>query len=389
MIENNNFEFIDYFVLIVKWKKFLLSIFLLSLVLSYLYIFFFVPEKFDSTALIIPAEGNDVTGISSVMKSFSNLPISIPGLSGSEGTTDIYTTLIYSRTSIKNLIDKFDLKKEYIKDNIDETIKAVRKDIKADETEKGAYEITVRASSAKKAAYMANYLVEQLNLTLIKLNTAKARENRMFLEKRYEEIKSNLILSQDSLVKFQKKSGLIFAEEQAKSSIEAYAKLESELFAKQIELTVLHKLFGKDAPRSQEAKIAYDEFKTKLEDLKRGKDKSELILPIDNLPQKTMTYLRYFSNIEINKALLEFIIPLYEQSKFEEQKSIPYIQIIDYGVPPVKKSYPQRVLFALLISIIISNLVLIGLILHAKIKNTENDKIRYIVSHFFKFRNSR
>lgn len=97
----------------------------------------FVPEKFDSTALIIPAEGNDVTGISSVMKSFSNLPISIPGLSGSEGTTDIYTTLIYSRTSIKNLVEKFDLKKEYVKDNIDETIKAVRKDIKADETEKG------------------------------------------------------------------------------------------------------------------------------------------------------------------------------------------------------------------------------------------------------------
>ncbi len=190
--------------------------------------------------------------------------------------------------------------------------------------------------------YIEGFLTDipSTNLTLIKLNTAKARENRMFLEKRYEEIKSNLILSQDSLVKFQKKSGLIFAEEQAKTSIEAYTKLESELFAKQIELSVLHKLFGKDAPRSQEATIAYDEYKTRLEDLKRGKEKSELILPIDNLPQKTMTYLRYFSNIEINKALLEFIIPLYEQSKFEEQKSIPYIQIIDFGIPPVKKSYP-------------------------------------------------
>ena len=197
MAEYKGFDILDYFVLIVKWKKFLLATFVIAMVLTYLSVFFLIDERYDSTALIIPAENSDLSGISSLMKSFSNLPISIPGLSGSESPTDIYTTIIYSRTSIVDLIEKFDLLTEYKSNNIDETIKVVRNDIYADETDEGAYEVTVRASAPKKAATMTNYIVEKLNSTLIKLNTTKAKENRIFLENRYTEIKNNLVKSQD------------------------------------------------------------------------------------------------------------------------------------------------------------------------------------------------
>ncbi len=79
--------------------------FLISIVVVYLSIFFLIDERYDSSALIIPAENTDVSGISSLVKSFSKLPVSIPGLSGSETTTDIFTTIIYSRTSIVDLIN--------------------------------------------------------------------------------------------------------------------------------------------------------------------------------------------------------------------------------------------------------------------------------------------
>ncbi len=385
MTEIKNFEFIDYFVLIVKWKKFLLLSFLLSLIIGYLSVYFFIDEKYDSTALIIPAEGGDISGISSLVKSFSNLPISVPGLSRSKSSTDIYTTIIYSRQSLQKLVDKFNLMQEYDDQNIDETIKALRNDITADETEKEAYEITVRASSAKKAAEMTNFIVDQLNATLIELNTTKARENRLFLQKRYEEVKNNLLASQDSLVRYQRKSGIIFVEEQAKSSIEAYAKLESEMLEKDIEVNVLTKLFGEDAPQTQQAKIAFSEFQKKFMKLKSGEEKSELLLPTENLPEKAMTYLRYYSDVEINKRLMEFILPLYEQSKFEEQKSIPFIQVIDRGSIPIKKSFPPRILFSLLIAVFISTALLSVIILREKINNSKNLKIKYITENIFKF----
>ena len=386
MAEYRGFDILDYIVLIVKWKKFFLVTFLISIVVVYLSIFFLIDERYDSSALIIPAENTDVSGISSLVKSFSKLPVSIPGLSGSETTTDIFTTIIYSRTSIVDLINKFDLLKEYKAANIDETIKIVEKDIDADETDKGAYKITVSASSPKKAADMANYIVEKLNSTLIKLNTTKAKENRLFLGNRYAEIKNNLFNSEDSLVKFEKMSGLIFAEDQAKTSVEAYTKLESEVASKQIELSILTKIFGENSPQVQQAKIAAEAYKNKIENLKSGKDKSDLLLPIDNLPQKAMDYLRYYSEVEINKTLMEFIVPLYEQSKFEEQKSIPYIQVIDKGVAPAKKSFPPRILLTAIITLFILMFSFIFIIIREKIIHTENDKVKFIARNIFHFK---
>ena len=386
MAEYRGFDILDYLVLIVKWKKFFLITFLISLVVVYLSIFFLIDERYDSTSLIIPAENSDLSGISSLMKSFSKLPVSIPGLSSSETSTDIYTTIIYSRTFIVGLINKFGLYKEYKAKNMDDAVKAVRKVITADETEKGAYEITVRASSAKKAADMVNYIVVKLNSTLIDMNTAKAKENRIFLANRYSEIKNNLFNSEDSLVKFEKASGLIFAEDQAKTTVEAYTKLESEVTSKQIELSILTKIFGENSPQVEQAKIAADEYKNKIENLKKGKDKSDLLLPIDNLPQKAMDYLRYYSEVEINKTLMEFIVPLYEQSKFEEQKSIPYIQVIDKGVAPATKSFPPRVLMTTIITLFILTFSFIIIIIREKIIQTENDKVKFIARNIFHFK---
>ncbi|MCZ7614320.1 MAG: hypothetical protein M5T52_12495 [Ignavibacteriaceae bacterium] len=48
-------------------------------------------------------------------------------------------------------------------------------------------------------------------------------------------------------------------------------------------------------------------------------------------------FLRLYRDIEIYTAILEFIVPIYEQAKLEEQKNIPVLQVIDYGVVPEKK----------------------------------------------------
>jgi len=380
------FDVLDFFILLIRNKKFLIITFVSSMIFSYLTIYFLVEEKFDSIGVIIPAESNDMSGISTLMKSFSNLPISIPGLSSAESTTDIYTTIIYSRSFIKKIIFKFNLKRDYKEDDFDKLIKAVRNNISAGEDDNNAYEITVRANSRQKSADMVNYIIDELNKSLIQLNTAAARENRMFLEKRYFDIKQKLEKSEEVLVKFQKTSGIIFAEQQAKSTLEAYTKLEAEVASKEIEFSILQKLFGEKSPQAQQAKMLYEEYKNKINSLKRGKDSSELLLSIDNLPEKAMNYLKYFSDIEINKTLMQFIIPLLEQAKFEEQKSIPIIQIIDKGEPPVKKSYPQRALFSLFISLALIIFIIIFIILKERIKNSQNEKIKYIVNNLWLFR---
>ncbi len=50
------------------------------------------------------------------------------------------------------------------------------------------------------------------------------------------------------------------------------------------------------------------------------------------------------------QRILEFVLPIYEQAKIDEQKDIPVLLVLDKAVPPEKKTKPQRSLIVLLFS---------------------------------------
>jgi capsule polysaccharide export protein KpsE/RkpR len=378
MSEYRGLDFLDYVIIIVKHKFQLIFMTIIVLVLSYLLIRFGIQEKFDSEALIISSESGQAGGLGSLLSSFSDLPIDIPGISASGGSTEMFTTIIYSNSNLKKIIDKFELYKEYGQETMKETIDELASNIEANDTQEGAYKLVVRASSPQKSVNMLNYLIENLNTTLIKLNGAKSRENRIFLEKRYGEITTKLKQVEDSLVYYQNQTGIFVAEEQAKATLTVYSQMEAELVAKQIEASVMSKLYGDDSPNTISIKLAAQEVKKQIDKLKNGEDGEKLLLSLKNLPEKTMKYLRHYRDVEIYNKMLEFIIHLYEQARLEEQKNIPLLQIIDKPTLPEKKSYPPRVLFALLFTFIIMVLVLAVIIFKEIIDNSKNSKVLFI-----------
>ena len=255
MSKDKSVDFLDYLVLLVKWKRFLIVLAISSMVISYLFIYFVAEPQYDSTTLIIPSDEEGLGGVSSLMKSFSSLPLSIGGLKKTSAI-DLYITIIYSRSTANKLIKKFDLYNEYDLESWEKTIKLLQKNISTEETNEKAFLITVRASSPQKSADMTNYLVQLLNESVISLNIKKSRENRIFLENRLNEIKENLKNAENAMKRFQKFSNVFEAENQTKATIEAYSKMESELALKQIELSVMSKLWGESAPQVKQAEIS-------------------------------------------------------------------------------------------------------------------------------------
>ena len=63
--------------------------------------------------------------------------------------------------------------------------------------------------------------------------------------------------------------------------------------------------------------------------------------------RNSMEYLRRFRDVKIGNELLEFVTPLYEQSRFDEKKNCPNPQIIDYAVPSQKELSAPHTLFTL------------------------------------------
>ena len=226
MPENKRIDLLDYLVVLIKWKKFLIALLLPTLIISYLMIYFLVEEQFDSSTLLVPAEESGMGGLAGLLGNLgTNLPFNI-GATSSSPEMDMYNTIIYSRTNLEKVIEKFDLVNVYglspaIKDYREKTLLILANSINATETEYNAYEVKVRAKSPQLSANIANYIIQLLNEKLIELRTQKSKNNRIFLGKRVIEIRQNLRNSEDSLLAFQKKSGIIEPEEQFKSIVSA------------------------------------------------------------------------------------------------------------------------------------------------------------------------
>ena len=91
--------------------------------------------------------------------------------------------------------------------------------------------------------------------------------------------------------------------------------------------------------------------------------------------------------IEINNKMLQFILPLYEQARFDEQKEMPVLRIIDYGIPAAKKSYPSRSILTIIISFGMFILLFIIVIFKESEEIQNSEKYKYIKSNLFRWNN--
>ena len=231
-------------------------------------------------------------------------------------------------------------------------------------------------------------MLDLLNKRIVELKIQKSRDNRIFLEDRIVEIKDNLAKVEDSMKVFQEKTGIFKVDDQALASFQEYANLDAQLAKKQIEESVYQQIYGKSSSQSINAEIALKEFKKKLDNLKNSSD-NNLLLSLRTLPKNALQYYRYYRNIEIYNTILEFVIPLYEQARFQEQKDVPVFQVVDHAVPPVKKSFPPRTIFTLLITFTVF-IIAFFFILIKENDNWENDqKYKYIRENLFKWKLSK
>lgn len=388
MAEERNIELLSILVILVKRKWLLFLIAVISVVGGYLSIYFLLDEKFESTAVVVPYESGKSSGMSSLLKNISGLPIG--GLSNLGGGTsndlDFYMTLIYSRTNLMKTIEKFNLRKEYKYKYEVELLKYFSEDISVANNDDLSLSVTVRNKNPQKAADIANYLVDELNKKVVEINTKKTKENRVFIQRRYDEVVINLRTSEDSLERFQKKNGVFEAEQQVKASITAFADLEMELARKQVELEAAEKMLGENTPSVKNLRDALESLEKKVNSIKSGKTANSVLIPMGALPTKAIEYYRLYRDVKINSEMLQFLLPLYEQAKFDEQKEIPVILSLDRATPNDKKVYPPRTMYAILISIFVTGFVAFLVVIKEILSSVTDPKVRYITRNLFSFK---
>ncbi len=356
---------VRYINIILDHKK-LISITVLSIGLLTAFLVYFVIKPVFYSSAVVKAAGK-TSGISGLL-STGSLP-DIGGLDEISGGSvakelALYNQILVSRRCLEEAVKKFNLMEVYDQKYMQDMLKDFRENILdvTKDNKSGTMEIGVFDTSPERARDIAAYLVEQLNKINTELNVLNAKNNREFIESRYNSIKDELKQAEDSLKLYQDSYG-IAPDIVAKSVVQTAVQMEAEIKSEEVKLEILKKMLSGDQSevKMQENKIAA--LRNELAKVKNTDD-NENFLNLKNTPFKVLNYLRLQRNVEIKNKLLVYILPIFEQAKIEEKKEMPSVLVLDQPEVPELKKKPKR-LMLIGLSIIISFVLLsAGLIIY-------------------------
>jgi uncharacterized protein involved in exopolysaccharide biosynthesis len=333
---------------------------------------FLIPKQYKSTSSIMPP---DQQGSSAMM--LAALASRQPGLGplgalagsvlGAHSSGALFTDLLRSGTVSGNLIDRFNLQHVYRKRYRIDTAKRLAHQTKIVQDKKsGVITISVEDRSRERARDLVNAYLEELNKLVARTSTSTARRERLFIEQRLKEAQTNLEEAEQQLSRFSTQSNAINIQEQTRAMVGAGARVQAELLVEQSGLESLRQIYGDDNTRVRQSEARIGALRSELSkmtgvsDASTGDDSAQspstagdnggLYPPLHKLPRLAVSYADLYRRVKVQETVFELLTQQYEMARIEEAKDVPVVSVIDAPSLPEKKSFPPRLIVALLLT---------------------------------------
>lgn len=262
----------------------------------------------------------------------------------------LYENILISRTCVEETIIKFNLNEEWKFKYMQDAVKNFRENIIDIQKDKiaGTMQIGIFDENPQRAKEVADFMISQLNRINIELNVKNAKNNREFVEARYNTAQNDLRRAEDSLKMFQDIYG-VAPDLTIKAAVTAELQLETEIKSEEVKLEILRKILSPDQAeiKAQEEKIIA--LNNQLVAI-RNNSIIDNNLNLKGSPDVAINFLRLQRSVEIQNKILSFVLPLYEQAKIEEKKEMPSVLVLDPPSLPEKKAKPKRMVIVLLVT---------------------------------------
>lgn len=352
---------VEYLALVARHKRMMLIISGASLLLAVILLYIVFPRWYKSTAVVMPPKQKNTFGLlSSISRATS--PLRNFGLGGPSDDLSQLQTILASRRVKEAVIAKFDLLTVYDLPTLEKALGELESNVGVVlGKEDVSLEIVVYDTDPGRAAAMANFFVETLDRVYLEISVAEARRNREFLQRRYTQNLEDLKNAEEAFRAFQVKYGIYSVPDQVKAAVEAAATLESRIALREVQMGMLARSTSDDNPLRRTLAQEIAELRKQLALMKDGDAlggrTSVVFAPFAKAPEIGMEYLRRYRDIELQGKLLEFLLPMYEQAKIEEQRDTPSVLVLDTAVPAIKPSKPKRMI---ILAVVLVGSLLVG-----------------------------
>lgn len=338
-----------------RWRRLLIINTLAAAVLTLAVMLLFFPNWFTATTSIMPPEkdagslsfggGMLSSGLSSLL---GGSGLALPGLAS---PSDLYASIVRSRTVSMAVIEKHGLKEvfgakldiEALAELHGRTLVVVRPE--------GIINLSYEDTDPERAAVVANSFIDELNRVNQENLVSKARAMREFIEGRLNESVVGLTLAEEALEAFQKEYNAVALDEQVKAAINAIADLRGQLVMAEIELGVMKKSLSPNNTQYKNQEFKIEQIRRQLKRLERGDEvfpdsASILNVPMSEAPELGLAYARLMRDLKIEETIFGLLKQQYEQAKIQEMRDTPTVQVLDIARVPEMKSRPRRTIIA-------------------------------------------
>jgi len=349
----------DLFLFLVRWRKFIVvNVVVVAVVLALLSLF--LPPKYTSSTSIMPSL-DQIMGLSvQQTPGISSLLGNLPSLPGFVSPSDIYASILKSRTIGEMIIDSLGLMKIYKTSSMEEALNSLYSNVDVKVTSTGMIEITCTAPNRMLAYRMAKLFVEELDRFNRNAIMTKGKNTRIFIEKRLREVEEELKKAEEALRAFNERNKTVKLDEELVKAIDVYSDLKSQLLSYEVKRDLLKSISRAENPDLKRVEARIAALRDKLTELEDGKGEgfgAGFSIPLRQLPEKSVEYARLLRDVEVKNKLYAFLVEQYETAKILESKDTPTLQVIVKPEVPEMRSWPKRkilVLEGILLSFVIS-----------------------------------
>ena len=298
---------------------------------------FLIPKRYTSTARLMPPE--QTLGNNAILGALAGRTGGLAGALLGQGTAgDLFIGILQSDTVRDHLVQKFGEESE----NTLEYHTGVSKDQKS-----GIITIRVSDQNPQRAAAITEGYIDELNWVVNHLTTSSARRERVFLDQRLQQVKTDLEGAEQQFSQFASQKGAIDIPTQSKATVEAVATLQGQLIVAESELQSARQTYTDDNIRVRSLQARCNELRSALEKI-GGKGTNEtstaqqLYPSLRELPVLGVNYADLLRRTKVEEAVFEALTQEDELAKVEEEREIPSVKVLDPPQVPQAKSFPPR-----------------------------------------------
>jgi uncharacterized protein involved in exopolysaccharide biosynthesis len=319
---------------------------------------FLLPKRFTSTARLMPPDQGSGSGAALLGALEGRMGLSLSSMAenvlGVKTNGDLFIGILKSDTVRDDVIQKFNLEKVYGARYIEDCRAALSShtEVSAD-SKSGIISVAVIDHDPKRAAAMAQEYVNELNWVVAHLSTSSAHRERVFLDQRLAEVKTDLEFAEKQFSQFASEKGAIDIPSQGRAMLASAAELQGELIAAESELQGLRQIYTDNNARVRSLEARVNELHSALQKLgganaNETSSAGDLYPSLRQLPLLGVTYADLLRRSKVEEAVFETLTQQDELAKVEEAKDTPSVKVLDLPEVPQKKSFPPRLVIMIL-----------------------------------------